>query len=128
VRAEWTPTKFPTIWQKLNPIWWFGNIDDGIYGPEDYLQGKPQWWRALNWFFRNPLHNLTFYVIGRCDKPSYSVGKSPEDVFVEGFNWAFTSILNIPVLPFVSYQGKSFKWYAGWRTPGGAFGFKLRKV
>lgn len=101
-------------------------MDDGWY-PDWYLQNQPSWKRAIWWFFRNPFHNFTFYVIGFCDHPSVSYGKSPEDVFVDGWNYGYTKVFGVP-WPFISYQGKSWKWYAGWRMPGAAFGFKFRRI
>jgi len=43
----------------------FGNDDDGIYGDLNWnpTQAKSTW-IAIQWWFRNPLHNLVFYVMG----------------------------------------------------------------
>src|SRR5439155_22746449 len=50
-----------STWQKLNPLWWFGNADDPV-PPKWYRPGKRM--RKLTWSLRNPGHNFTFYVIG----------------------------------------------------------------
>jgi hypothetical protein len=46
----------------------FGNDDDGIFGEEPSAHYKPEMpissCKAAWWFFRNPFHNFTFYVIG----------------------------------------------------------------
>ena len=82
---------------------------------------------ALVWFFRNPFHNFTFYVIGVADKPrtfEYDKvwGKS------DGFNLTFVEplagLFKGLRLPMLSYVGKKRGWYVGWR-PYGSFGISL---
>jgi hypothetical protein len=105
----------------------FGNADDGA-APADYLPGKPAWRRRLAWWCRNPLHNLTFYVIGCVDRDSLSLGREPDKVFLDaaGWNWAWTFAGWLP-RPFVSYRGTTWRGYIGWRPPGGAFGLKWQR-
>lgn len=117
-----------SFWKKLNPIWWFGNEDDGWFGDDKWRNGRNKTLLlALIWFFRNPLHNFTFYVIGVADKPrtfEYEKvwGKS------DGFNLTFVKplagLFKGLRLPMLSYVGKKRGWYVGWR-PYGSFGISL---
>lgn len=111
-----------TACQKLNPVWWFGNID-APSPPEKYMAGEKH--RLCHWRLRNLGHNFTFYVIGIADKESERVGRYPERVFNpnEGWNVAF-SRYGFCWLPFASYQRSDFKFYFGWRDRGN-FGLKL---
>lgn len=106
----------------------FGNEDDPN-PPGDYLPGESVTWRRVCWWFRNPLHNLTFYVLGCADKPTAVIGRLPFSVFAPdgGWNWAFTFSGWFP-RPFVSHRGERFQWYVGWRPPHGAIGIKFQKV
>lgn len=112
-----------TFWQKINPIFWFGNLDDPN-PPNDYRPNDSAWKRKVWWYFRNPLHNLCFYVLGIADKPFISIGKYPNTVFNPngGWNWAIRKYKWI-YLPFISYIGK-IKCYIGWRERGN-WGVKL---
>jgi hypothetical protein len=107
---------------KLNPLFWVGNIDDPVppakYRPDDPL-------RKARWHLRNSFHNLTFYVIGIADKDFERVGRYPSRVFSPegGWNWA-VSKYKWWRLPFVSYGQGRFKFYCGWRNHGN-FGMKL---
>lgn len=113
-----------TFWQKVNPWFWLQNADDPT-PPADYAVGDEEWLRALKWWFRNPFHNLFFYVIGICDQQTERRGVDPSHVFVWGWNFVITHAIGTPIyLPFVSYLTPKFRCYAGWR-PGGALGFKL---
>lgn len=69
-------------YKKLNPIWWLKNDDDPV-PPRGYRPEDPEWKRKLFWAFRNPLHNLTFYVIGVADRTSEFTRKGtyPRNVF-----------------------------------------------
>ena len=113
--------------QKWNPLWSFRNADDP--GPPAwYRPGSPH--RRWLWRMRNPLHNFTFYVIGVADKATTRTGKFPAHVFAPngGWNWAFTRVRWMP-LPFVSFDGKFFRTYLGWRESGnfgGKINFKRR--
>ena len=111
-----------TTWQKLNPVWWFGNADDPI-PPKSYRPGKR--WRTFTWHLRNPFHNFTFYVIGIADKPFLRVGRYADRVANPngGWNWAICHYQWLH-LPFVDYRRGRFEFYWGWRN-GGNFGMKL---
>lgn len=117
-----------SLWQKLNPIWaLFGNADDGIYGDDAWRAGRPCTpWLAVQWWFRNPFHNLFCYVIGVSNKPftfTWTKGAGMEDAgVIRGYvmygRWR---------LPFIGYRSSRFVAYAGWR-PSGAFGFKAHPI
>jgi hypothetical protein len=129
-KLSYTPTIEPFPWyKKINPLWWGGNANDGIR-PVDYMPTSPAWWATICWFFRNPFHNLTFYVIGVCDRPSITYGSEPGNVFSasgSGWLWTVTVVYGWLPLPFVSHIGKTWKIYAGWRSLGGSFGLKFQR-
>jgi hypothetical protein len=108
--------------QKMDPSFWLGNNDDPE-PPVDYLPGEPD--RLSKWYFRNPFHNFTFYVIGIADKEFERKGRLPDRVFDEngGWNWA-VSHYGIWRLPFISYKDQHMQAYWGWRDSGN-FGMKL---
>jgi len=116
-------------WLKLNPLWaLFGNVDDGLFGDLNFNpQGKRSLWTAIKWWFRNPMHNLMFYVVGVADKPRMICGPwaDAHDRGAEGgLLWSLTYVGRRWRLPYVNYTKGRIKAYAGWR-PSGAFGFKL---
>jgi len=125
-RAALVVTNYPaehfSTWQKLNPVWWLGNVNDPV-APEGYRRGKCC--RNLTWYLRNPFHNFTFFVIGVADKPFTRVGRCPDEVFNPegGWNWAVCRYKCLR-LPFISYIRGGFKVYWGWRANGN-FGIKL---
>lgn len=103
--------------QKWNPVWWIGNVDTTV-PPPDYKPDDPR--RARKWYWRNPGHNFTFYVVGIADREFTRIGRHPEDVFRPGggLNWAVSLYGLYPPLPFVSYQGRHCSTYLGWRERG----------
>lgn len=118
---------------KINPRFWLGNEED----PEPPSWYRPQdAQRRTKWYFRNPGHNFTFYVIGVSDKVGTndhrSYGIAPDDVFKEGGGW--NVILHqvrvgkrgYVLLPFASYLDRNMKFYFGWRQSGN-FGIKLTR-
>lgn len=120
--ATWTP-KWKLTWkQKINPLFWIGNLDDPI--PPSWFTGS-----KFAWFCRNPFHNLMFYVLGFQSEPSISYGKYPDKVFSEelGWNYAISFIWDWLPVPFISHRGKWFRWYAGWKCPGASLGFEFRR-
>ena len=128
MREDFPPRRHistPWLLRWLRILWaLFGNEDDGIYGDEKWRAGRnPSPWLAIAWWFRNPFHNLFFYVIGVADRPRtfYSTREwgSPGWTFhVLRCGWLW--------LPFISHRGR-VNFYAGWR-PYGAFGFKLNRA
>jgi hypothetical protein len=110
----------PTPQEKSSVLWWLGNADT----PE-----PPNWYRPNEnfreqlWYFRNPLHNFSNYVVGIKDKsnsPQYRrYGRFPSEVFAPepGWNYAFIRYGRL-TLPFVSYWNEDLKVYLGWRERG----------
>jgi hypothetical protein len=110
------------FYNKFNPVWWFGNIDDPV---------PPAWYRPDSkhrdflWHLRNPLHNFDHYVIGVSDKTFVRYSKYPESNSKQGGGWDFAvARRKLVVLPFLSYQHGRFNFYFGWRERGD-FGIKL---
>jgi hypothetical protein len=108
---------------KLNPLWWFATSKP----PVDY---KPNYaLRRLDWFFRNPLHNFTFYVIGISDhfgeRAYHRYGTHPNDNFSPTPGWNFCVIhYHWLRLPFIAYWNPHMSFYFGWRLAG-EFGVKI---
>ena len=107
---------------KWSPKFWLGNQDDPV-PPDDYRPGDRH--RVQKWYFRNPTHNLTFYVIGVADKTFRRTGRYPDQVFNPrgGWNWTVCKYKWVR-LPFISFGRKSFRFYLGWRERGD-FGGRL---
>ena len=113
-----------SIWNKLNPLWWFLN-DDEPDPPGWQLPGKPYLIRQLSWYGRNPLQNFGHYVLGVHDRNYTVVGTAP----IYATNWSDTGLLRqgwkvsmihlgALRLPFVSYEDENFLFYAGWQWSG----------
>jgi hypothetical protein len=120
-----------SIWKRLNPVWWFLNVDEP--DPPDWqLPGKPFIIRQLSWYLRNPLHNFGKYVLGVADRNYTVVGAAPvyatswSDVDPIKTGWKISTIhIDGLRLPFVSYENNSVIWYAGWQWSG-VFGLKFK--
>ncbi|GEM_PF-653029 len=111
-----------STWNKLNPVWWYGNLDDSE-PPAWFKPGEER--RTAKWRARNPFHNFTFYVIGIADKPHYRSGNYPRRTSNPNGGWnVAVARRKLVFLPFVSYTRKKFEFYFGWRT-GGNFGVKV---
>ena len=130
LKGKWhavTITPSPTlpkihVYQKLNPVWWFKNIDDpqppGWYRPDDKL-------RVTKWYLRNPLHNFSYYVIGIGDKKFDRIGHHPEQIANPHGGWNFAWVhRKLLWLPGFSYHGSKTDFYFGWRKSGN-FGMKF---
>src|ERR1700722_709917 len=122
-RHEITVTNSITIQrgEKWKPKFWFGNQDDPL-PPNDYRPDDKH--RDSKWYYRNPTHNLNFYVIGLSDKTFRRAGRYPAEVFNPkgGWNWTVCKY-KWWWLPFISFQKKTFCFYSGWRERGN-FGAK----
>jgi hypothetical protein len=110
------------FYNKLNPVWWFGNMDDPV---------PPAWFRpdskhrVFLWHLRNPFHNFDHYVIGISDRKFVRSGKYPERNSSPDGGWNFAvARRKLAVLPFLSYQRGRFNFYFGWRERGD-FGIKV---
>ena len=125
---EFKAKRYVSFWKKLNPFWWFGNEDDGWYGDDKWRAGRNKTLLlTIEWFFRNPLHNLTFYVIGVADKDRRFYSTKPwggQDGFSFHSVVAKEGFLKGVYLPMVAYVGDNSGWYIGWR-PYGSFGISL---
>ena len=110
------------FYNKLNPVWWFGNIDDPV---------PPAWYRPDShhrdflWHLRNPFHNFDHYVIGIADKKFVRYSKYAEGNPNRSSHWDFAvARRKLAVLPFISCHRDRFNFYFGWRERGN-FGIKL---
>jgi hypothetical protein len=113
----------PPLYLKVNPLWWIATSKP----PADYETHSPL--RRIDWFFRNPLHNFTFYVIGisdHVDSPAFHrYGKYPNANFAPKPGWNICVIhYHWLRLPYVAYWNPRFSFYAGWRLAG-EFGLKF---
>lgn len=108
-------------------IWTFfkneldGEIGDNIWNPER----KDTWKIRLQWWLRNPCHNLTWHVIGFSQYDTMRFDFQKEDQ--AGWNYALSYVPeNKSIYPFCLYQGKVWTFYLGWRGRG-TFGIKFNK-
>jgi len=117
-------TNLPPIhfYNKLNPVWWFGNVDE---------PHAPAWYRPngscrdFMWYMRNPFENFSNYVIGVADKKTVRSGVYPDQVGNPNGGWNFAvTRRRIAYLPFIDYKHHRFEFYFGWRERGN-FGMKL---
>jgi hypothetical protein len=108
--------------EKINPFWWLGNSDEPV--PPDWFKPNEKG-RALKWFWRNPFHNFTHYVIGIADKTYVRSGRYPDRVSNPngGWNFAIARYRVLP-LPYISYRRGKFEFYFGWGVRGN-FGIKI---
>lgn len=117
----------PPWWVRWNPL---GNVDDTIFGDAKWRAGRPRTpLLAVQWWFRNPFHNIAWYGLGVAD-----LDRSVEGRFGNAFHrpgggwlicWTHVVVGGVALsLPFVSYISPHVKFYLGWR-PSGAFGPKF---
>ena len=117
----------------------FGNDDDGVdaSGPQArHLRPELTGWkRKIWWWFRNPFHNLTFYVIGFAKQGGglrdgyVRIGIFPEQNLPAGigvWNVCFIVTPSMWHFPFIARKGKKGEWYFGWRERGN-FGITIRR-
>ena len=110
------------FYNKLNPVWWFGNLDDPV-PPAWYRPGSEH--RDFLWHLRNPFHNFDYYVIGIADKRFVRYSKVPGRSPNQTGGWDFAvARRKLAVLPFLAYHHDRFNFYFGWRERGN-FGIKL---
>lgn len=129
------PTYRPTLKQKLNPCWWFGN-DREPKADYWYMPNKPQWQRQAFWYLRNFMFNFKLYVVGIADRvyDRYS-NQNAQSVFTwsaKGWIFAYARIVSEKGkygwmrFPYASYASKSFQFYIGW-CPDGRLDMTIRK-
>jgi hypothetical protein len=120
----------PIPWTtKINPIWWFGNVEglDPSYEPT-----WPMWKRKFFWFFRNFMFNFFRFVVGVEDKLLAVTGPAPvfttcwTECSPPSTGWKWSTIRTDWLwLPFVSYAGTNLTLYLGWLPSGGRLGAKV---
>lgn len=115
--------------QKLNPLWWVVNDWDKV--PPDWsLPGNSEWLRAVNWWWRNPFHNMGRYVLGVGDQNYWvhitrrdgyktltdSKGFSHQDLY----GWEIGELVldDGARLPWFAYGSDKAVFYAGWQPTG----------
>ncbi len=117
-------TNHPSVhfYNKLNPIWWFGNSDEPR-PPAWYRPDEPC--RVFMWYMRNPFANFSNYVIGAADRQTVRSGVYPTVNGNPNGGWNFAvTRRRIVYLPFIDYKRHRFEFYFGWRARGN-FGMKL---
>lgn len=121
MKGEVIEAKPTSFWKYL--AWaLFGNATDGLIGDKVFNpEQKDTIWIRVKWWFRNPCHNLTWFVIGFADRPSVRFDFSKEEV--DGWNKSF-SLIDDKLYPFILYKGRKFTFYIGWRGRGN-FGIKF---
>lgn len=110
------------FYNKINPVWWFGNMDDPK--PPDWYRPDSKH-RNFLWHLRNPFHNFVFYVIGIADKEFKRTSLEPEGGPNPQDHWdVAVARRKFLALPFIGYHRGRFNFYFGWRDRGN-FGIKL---
>ncbi len=124
----------------------FGNADAGIFAEYHPQHSDDITWRQFAWWtLRNPMHNLTFYVIGDADDPerkdltlaNLTVGKDFKLFTSEpGRQYTENSGLHLALHNCKPFLGLKINWpliqkrtelYLGWR-PQGNFGLTFRPL
>ncbi|MEC7838978.1 MAG: hypothetical protein VX777_02940 [Chlamydiota bacterium] len=124
----------------------FGNDDDGIFGEGSKAHYKPQfpasYHKAIQWFFRNPFHNFTFYIIGSAYRTNSEIDilrmtskkiESGKYRYPAQFNFASKRNSGLYIAlhggkPYISLRifhcpHRKSDFYIGWRSRGN-FGIK----
>jgi hypothetical protein len=130
--------KRPIVQGPRFPLWWvlwalFGNVDDGLFGDDRFNpSGSRSVWTAVRWWFRNPFHNLFFYVIGVADITRIVTGRWGGSFYRPGGGfltcWTTAPVFSsryVVHLPFASVTSAHLQAYVGWR-PSGGFGIAMR--
>ncbi len=138
----------PTWKERLNPIWWFGNVKWTPECPDFYYEaehkGKSMKWATFVWYIRNPFQNFTHYVIGISDKADTDeytiIGRDVDNFFSPTYNLNYWVVkYKWIVLPGMSFwypikkredgninEQLNFHFQIGWKM-GGNFGMALRR-
>lgn len=132
--ARHYPTYKPSLRQKLNPCWWFGN-DREPNADSWYMAGKAQWLRQICWHFRNFAFNFKLFVVGINDKEHDRFCSSNPNAFftyeAKGWKYAYCRLVDERgrygwmYFPYLSYATADFQFYIGW-CPDGRLDFTLR--
>lgn len=118
----------PGLWNKF--VWtFFGNDLDGYIGDNRWNpEQKDTAWIRIKWWLRNPMHNLTWHVIGFAQHPSTRYDEHDEDQ--PGWNRAWSVRNDDPTQKkyrYWLYKGTTWTFYAGYRGRGN-FGFKFNRT
>jgi hypothetical protein len=86
--------------RKVDPLWLlFGNADDGVIGDRKRNPAQIDTWRTrLAWWLRNPLHNLTWYLLGVADRRRDVWGPWGDEFHRPGGGWLWSIVLAAPDL------------------------------
>lgn len=129
IETRYVTGRTPISWtKKVNPWWWLWNDIQPFPDTGQVKHGG--WVGQVEWWIRNPFANFVGFVIGFNDRNFRITGTAPvewgslRDVGRTGFKWSYLLIGGWAPFPFVSYAGKHWEWYLGWRISGG-FGIKL---
>ena len=124
-----------TFWNKINPIWWMGNKDDGITLAKNAHRwpDNPLWLRRVKWFFRNPACNFRRYVIGFWDKQDIWVRqrwrRTDQGLPINKYEdmWPLEGERFAICMPFISFRLWGFHGCLGWKPHGEFGGPSIRK-
>jgi hypothetical protein len=102
--------------------------------PAAFNPGKPELFRKVLWFFRNPFQGFTTDVIGIAGQKYTTTGTTVGPLTPHGLTWrsggGFNKLThtleNGKKRSFVSYRGHGVEFYFGVR-PTGRFGISLRR-
>ena len=136
----------PTLIERLNPVWWFGNVK-WPEAPDHYIEkmgGNAKWATFMFNFIRNPLQNFTHYVIGISDKMDsiecFVYGRDTKAMFSEKYKlnfwvvnyrwlWLCGFALWVPLKNNGSDNPREFTNFhimLGWKPTSGNIGGALR--
>jgi hypothetical protein len=109
----------------------FGNDED--WPPEQWYydrhSGKPDWVVKGMWLLRNPLHNLTWHVIGVHGKVWSRVGIDPSHSYARAGGWQWCVIkYKYWRLPYISYINRRFRFRIGWGDAGNFTPLSIRRT
>ena len=91
------PARRHIDWWLRFDLWWLliGNADDGLHGAGTAWNptAERSLRRALGWWLRNPLHNLTWYVLGVADQSRSIIGPRAGEFHTAGPGWLWSITL-----------------------------------
>ncbi len=90
----------------FNVFWWFANDMAPVERQAAFFPGERLFTRRLLWALRFPLANFFNFVIGLGDKKQWINFGNVWGRDGKGLNL---------ILPFISYKGKFFSFYIGWK-------------
>lgn len=113
-------------WMQADFLLWalFGNAKDGVVGDANWNPERVDTWKVrVLWWLRNPMHNLTWHVLGVAHEDTVRYDERRDDG--PGMNRAYSVVPKYGMqLPYWRYIGDGWEGYFGWRARGN-FGLKL---